>query len=64
MSALDKRIDTKEVYERYQMGKTQLRAARISGAFPKPHKLAGGRKNYWWESELLEYEKKCKEGFK
>jgi predicted DNA-binding transcriptional regulator AlpA len=63
MSMLDKRINTKEVFERYKMGKTQLKNAVKNGAFPKPHKLAGGRKNYWWESELLEYEKKYKEGF-
>lgn len=62
VSSLDKRVNTQEVYDRYAMGKTQLHAAINSNAFPQPHKLAGGRNNYWWESELLEYEKKCKEG--
>jgi len=59
---LDKRVNAKEVWARYKMGKSQLCNAINNKAFPAPHKLAGGRKNYWWGSELLEYEKKCKEG--
>lgn len=59
-SPLDKRVKRNEVMMRYGYSKSALYLAIENRSFPRSHCLAGGRTRYWWESELLEYERTCK----
>ncbi len=59
---LDRRIRRKEVMDRYAIGSTTLYESVRLGRFPPPHRLPGGRTVFWWESELLKYERNFKKG--